>query len=102
MARTPLAAFFNISIRGTTESTKHGACPQGQKNGEGGLLLFCAPGMRTIRMGSFDVRSEGQSGGSLGREGVMVQRRWSVSFQNKLDKEGGIAKVNVWRYGQKG
>jgi len=47
-------------------------------------------------MGSFDVRSEGQSGDSLEREGVMVQRRWSVSFQNKLDKEGGDCKGNVF------
>jgi hypothetical protein len=30
---------------------------------------------RTIRMCSLDARSEGQSGDSLGREGVTVQRR---------------------------
>jgi hypothetical protein len=37
--------------------------------------ILLARRTRTMKLCSFDARSEGQSGDSPGREGVMVQRR---------------------------
>src|SRR6267378_5718842 len=48
-----------------------------QRRREGGwnLMISCARATRTMKRCSSDARSEGQSGDSLGREGLMVQRR---------------------------
>jgi len=37
--------------------------------------ILLARRTRTMKLCSYDARSEGQSGDSLGREGMMVQRR---------------------------
>ena len=42
--------------------------------------ILLARRTRTMKLGSSDARSEGQSGDSLGRKGVMVQRRKKEAF----------------------
>ena len=47
-----------------------------QKGGTGSRqTILLARRTRTMKLCSSDARSEGQSGNSLGREGVMVQKR---------------------------
>jgi len=46
-----------------------------QKDGEERPRALLARRTRTMKLCSSDARSEGQSGDSLGREGLMVQRR---------------------------
>jgi hypothetical protein len=47
-------------------------------------MIFCARATRGLRRPSLDARSEGQSGDSLGREGVMVRRRKQEAFARAI------------------
>jgi len=77
--------------------------------GEGrGQTVLPARRTRTMKLCSFDARSEGQSGDSLGREGVMVRRRKQKAsvgravgnhsghlFKSDMRKLGGS--IGIWK-----
>ena len=65
-----------------------------QKGGTGSRqTILLARRTRTMKRCSSDARSEGQSGDSLGREGVMVQRKkqealaWANGTSREIDCE---------------
>ena len=55
--------------------------------------ILLARRTRTMKLCSSDARSEGQSGDSLGREGVMVQRRKKEAF---AQPNGMFRRANGW------
>jgi hypothetical protein len=95
----PTASILPIeSEKRITEADRKGLL--GSRNAwpeKGGIgsrqTILLARRTRTMKRCSFDARSEGQSGDSLGREGVTVQRKKQEAFARLIGTSGkSIAK----------